>query len=107
MRWVFHVGHDLDEFLGCSGEDGGERAEFCAGLEAAPWRLLSSPLRAAASMSPRPSWRPDLGGGVGEDWVEEGGDDADGFGRGVEDGDGEPVSLRGHRLGELPRSCRR
>ena len=37
---VFHVSHNLGESFVCSGKDGGERAEFCAGFQAAPLEVF-------------------------------------------------------------------
>ncbi len=48
-------------------------------------RFLRSPRAAACFDGAEAELGPDLGGGEGEDGIEEGGEDADGFGGGVED----------------------
>ena len=81
----FHVGHDLGESFVGAGEDGGERAEFGAGLEAAPLQVVEFAISCGDFDVAEAELAPDSGGGVGEDGVEESGDDADGFGGSVED----------------------
>jgi hypothetical protein len=62
----------------------GERAEFRAGLQAAPLQVLEFAGFGGQFDVAQAELAPDRGRGVGENGVEEGGDDADGFGGGVE-----------------------
>ena len=81
---VFHVSHNLGESFVRSGEDGGEGAELCAGFQAAPLEVFQFAIACCLFDVAEAELLPDGGGGVGEDGIEEGGDDADGFGGGVE-----------------------
>ena len=83
---LFDFGHDVCQFLWCAGEDRGERAEFRAGFEAAPFEIVQFAVLRGEFDVAEAELRPDLCGGGGKDRIEQRRNDPDGFGSGVEDG---------------------
>ena len=71
--------------LSARGKMGASGPSFRAGLEAAPLEVAEVAARGGVFDRAEAQLGPDAGGGEGEDGVEEGGEDADGFGGGVQD----------------------